>query len=202
MEPDQDLATILIPDISGFTEFSTSTELEHGALIINELLNVIVESNSCEFKVGEVEGDAVLFYKPGEAIPRKVLVEQCIEMFRNFHRKVDSMVKVIDCPCGTCQTAGILSLKFVAHRGRIKEINVANFVKATGKDMIVAHRLLKNSIASKEYILFTKNSVDSKQDAGENTLQWNESQEEYESIGKIEFQYALLGDLRNEVRPL
>jgi len=41
-------ATILIPDISGFTEFITSTELEHGAHTINLLIDSIVKEVPAE----------------------------------------------------------------------------------------------------------------------------------------------------------
>ena len=53
-------ATILIPDISGYTEFLTKTELVHSSHIINELLEAILAANSGEFVLSEVEGDALL----------------------------------------------------------------------------------------------------------------------------------------------
>lgn len=56
-------ATILIPDISGYTEFLTKTELVHSAHIINELLDAILAPNSGEFELSEVEGDALLLYR-------------------------------------------------------------------------------------------------------------------------------------------
>ena len=56
-------ATILIPDISGYTEFLTQTEIKHSSHIINELLEGIIASNRLGFHLSEVEGDAILFYK-------------------------------------------------------------------------------------------------------------------------------------------
>ena len=53
-------ATILIPDISGYTEFLTKTELVHSSHIINELLEAILAANGNEFVLSEVEGDAIL----------------------------------------------------------------------------------------------------------------------------------------------
>lgn len=41
-------ATIVIPDISGYTEFLIKTELEHNSHIMKELLEIIVDSNSVE----------------------------------------------------------------------------------------------------------------------------------------------------------
>ena len=36
-----DYATILIPDISGYTEFLSKTELDHSSHIISELLELL-----------------------------------------------------------------------------------------------------------------------------------------------------------------
>jgi len=55
-----DYATILIPDISGYTEFLSKTELDHSSHIINELLELLVESNQADFRLSEIEGDALL----------------------------------------------------------------------------------------------------------------------------------------------
>ena len=57
-------ATILIPDINGFTEFMTTTELEHGSHAINILLNAIINAVGDEYEVSEIEGDAILKKRP------------------------------------------------------------------------------------------------------------------------------------------
>lgn len=151
-EPMAESATILIPDISGFTEFTRATEIEHSAHIISELLALIVESNDTGFTLAEIEGDAVLFYRKGNPLDRKTLLDQCLRIFRNFHQRLMVIERDTVCQCGACQTASGLTLKFIVHLGDIKEIKVAHFIKATGIDMIVAHRLLKNDISSNEYI--------------------------------------------------
>ena len=143
-------AIILIPDISGFTGFTRATEIDHAAHIITELLELIVASNETDFTLAEIEGDAVLFYRKGEPLRREQLVDQCLRMFANFHRRLRVIERDTVCQCGACQTASNLTLKFIAHFGYIKEIKVAQFVKATGIDMIVAHRLLKNDIDANE----------------------------------------------------
>src|SRR6266404_2775774 len=57
---------IFMPDISGFTRFVNSVELEHSRHIIAELLGLLIESNPMQLKISEVEGDAILFYSLGE----------------------------------------------------------------------------------------------------------------------------------------
>ena len=59
-------ALILIPDISGFTEYMSNSDLIHCRYIIAELLEVILNSNTLGLSVSELEGDAVLFYKFGK----------------------------------------------------------------------------------------------------------------------------------------
>ena len=147
-----DQAIVLIPDISGFTHFTKTTEIDHAAHIIAELLELLVESNDNNFTLAEIEGDAVLFYRIGEPLRREQLVEQCLTMFSNFHRRLMVIERDTVCQCSACQTTSNLTLKFIAHFGYLKEIKVAHFVKATGVDMIVAHRLLKKRSAPESVI--------------------------------------------------
>ncbi len=115
-------ATILIPDISGFTDFLTQTEIKHSSHIINELLEGIIQSNNLGLHLSEVEGDAVLFYKKGRAIPKSALVEQCSAMYQHFHTQLKIIERDSICRCGACSSASNLTLKFIAHFGNIQEI--------------------------------------------------------------------------------
>jgi hypothetical protein len=195
-------AMILIPDISGFTDFSSSTEIDHSAHIINELLELIVESNQTAFTLAEIEGDAVLFYRKGAPLERRQLVDQCLSMFANFHGRLKVIEQDTVCQCGACQSATNLTLKFVAHFGQIKEIRVARFVKATGTDMIVAHRLLKNDVDSDEYMLMTaacRDAVGS--DGAHPMLTWKTSSHTYDAIGKVDYEFATLTDYKAGIPP-
>jgi hypothetical protein len=193
-------ATIFIPDISGFTEFTSKTELDHSSHIINELLELIVRSNALEFTLAEIEGDAVLFYRKGEPLPKKSLVEQCLTMFKSFHTQLKMIERDTICQCGACQTATNLTLKFIIHFGEVKEIKVAQFTKATGIDMIVAHRLLKNSLPSHEYILISAPYLHKLADQTATAdLLWQKSQEAYAAIGNVEFEYAELSALKEQI---
>src|SRR5215510_11814058 len=122
-------ATILISDISGYTDFITRTELEHSSQIINDLLETIVQSVSHDFVVSEIEGDAVLLYKKGSPPVKKDIIEQCVKTFSAFHSAIREEHANSLCQCGACQGVLNLTLKFVVHFGNIAEINVARFVK-------------------------------------------------------------------------
>jgi Protein of unknown function (DUF2652) len=196
-------ATIIIPDISGYTEFLTKTELEHSSHIINELLELLVDSNNIELTLAEVEGDALLFYRKGKPIELEALIRQAIAMFENFHKQLRIIERDSICPCGACQTVSDLGLKFITHYGTIKELMVSRFTKASGVDMVVAHRLLKNRINSNEYILVTQGYLDNLSDYQfPSSLTWQHSSEEYPAIGRIEYKYALLEDIKNRIPPV
>ena len=193
-------ATILIPDISGYTEFLTQTELVHSSHIVNELFEAILAANESEFELSEVEGDALLLYRKGKPIEADALVRLCLSMFERFHKQVKLIERDAVCQCGACQTATNLSLKFIAHHGVVQEIKVRQFTKCAGIDMIVAHRLLKNRIASNEYILATSACLDSsKIQLPEGALAWERSSDEYPAIGTIHYEYAPLAAVRRGI---
>lgn len=193
-------ATILIPDISGFTEFMTTTELEHSSHAINFLIDAIVKAVEDEYEVSEIEGDAVLLIKKGPAPSKKEIVDICLKIFNSFHFQRKWMQLHTICPCGACQAIINLTLKFVAHHGPVAEIKVGRFVKQSGTDMIVAHRLLKNSIDNKEYVLITEKLSQQAADTGEPVeIEWLSASEEYASIGKVDYRFALLNEARKKV---
>jgi hypothetical protein len=196
-------ATILIPDISGYTEFLTKTELVHSSHIINELLEAILAANSGEFVLSEVEGDALLLYRKGKPVEADALVRQCVGMFESFHKQLKIIERDSVCQCGACQTASNLTLKFVAHHGTVQEIKVLQFTKCSGLDMVIAHRLMKNRVPSDEYILATSSCFDFpslKQPPG--ALAWQRSSDEYPAIGNVEYQYAPLDGVKKAIPDL
>lgn len=139
---------ILIPDITGFTKFVSSTDVITGRNITYELLATIVEANNLELKISEVEGDAILFYKYGTPPSVRELLKQFERMQAAFDNKVREINRRFDFQLE-------LSLKMIAHYGSIAEYNIGGFAKLYGESIIIAHRLLKNSIPVHCYALFT-----------------------------------------------
>ena len=192
-------ATILIPDISGFTEFMTNTELTHGTHAIDILMNAMLKAIEDEYEVSEIEGDAVLLIKKGPAPSPKEIQETCLKIFNAFHFQRKWLQQHAICPCGACLSINDLTLKFVAHHGQIAETKIGRFVKQSGPEMIVAHRLLKNSIDNNEYMLITEKLLQHSTDSPDiEGLEWSNSSEEYPSIGKIDYRFALLNEARKK----
>ena len=147
---------LFIPDISGFTKFVQTTEVEHSQHVIAELLEVLINANTQELELAEIEGDALFFYKEGEITSQERLLAQIETMFTAFYGHLKLLEKNRICPCNACATAHNLQLKIVAHAGEIRFLQVQGNRKPFGTQVIEAHRLLKNSIASENYTLISK----------------------------------------------
>ena len=193
---------LFIPDISGFSRFVSQTEIEHSRLIIQELLEILINANQMGLEVSEVEGDAILFYRFGASPNLEEVYKQVERMFCAFHRHLLAYDHRRYCYCTACNAAIDLTLKVITHYGEFVGYSVKNFHKLLGKDVIVAHQLLKNDIALHEYWLVTP-SVAGRNSAPAGFAQWmawNSSAIQTES-GAIPFHYTQIGQLKNELVP-
>ena len=87
----------------------------------------------------------------------------------------------------------------ISHYGEFTSYNVRNFSKLIGKDIIVAHQLLKNDIDNHEYWLVTKNLAPEKPKAHlAKWMKWDSLSKQTE-IGEVVFHYAQLSPLKNEL---
>ncbi len=189
---------IFIPDISGFTQFVTSVELKHSQHIIHELLEIIFDANQMELEVSEVEGDAILFYKMGETPDLFVTYKQVEKMFLSFHKQLERYESQRTCHCNACISAIHLSLKIITHYGNFTQYRIKNFLTLIGKDIIIAHQLLKNDIPKHEYWLIT-NEMSGGNVPEEFTplIKWDKGSKQInkEEIG---FHFAQLGHLKSK----
>ncbi len=151
-----DHGLIVLGDVSGYTEFIATTELEHSREILAELLGTICECAPGNLNVAQLEGDAV-FWLCDE--PNVGLVDCLKEKFVEFHRRLRFMTFATTCPCRACASIGALTLKFVVHRGSYVRQRVAGSDHFVGSDIVLAHRLLKNKVPSREYILLTESAL-------------------------------------------
>lgn len=191
---------LFIPDISGFTRFINETEIDHSRLIIQELLELLINANQVGLEVSEIEGDAILFYKFGEAPRLDELYRQVEKMFCDFHRQLMAYDYRRFCQCKACTSAINLTLKVITHYGEFTAYNVKNFQKLIGKDIIVAHQLLKNDIDQHEYWLVTDKLLQNDPPGFAEWMQWNSSAKLTDN-GEILFRYTQLSPLKNEVHP-
>jgi hypothetical protein len=193
---------LFIPDISGFTKFVSNTDINHSQHIIQELLEEIIDANEIGLEVSEIEGDAVLFFRTGIAPTAAELLAQVQRMYTKFHAHLAKYETHRICHCGACSSANNLSLKFVVHYGEIAQKEVKNFQKLFGKDLIVAHRLMKNEVPHQEYVLFTHDLLNACSAWVEmEAAAWTETQKgsgAYD-FGTVDYCYLTLEELQKHI---
>lgn len=141
---------VMIPDISGFTDFVINTNMTIGKYITENLLKSIIDSNNLSLEVSEIEGDAVLFYKYHKIPSFDDTIAQIVEMYNNFKEEVArlSIVLAMEIP---------LSLKIIVHYGAFIQYKIGRFEKLYGAPVVEAHKMLKNHIAKfPPYALFSE----------------------------------------------
>lgn len=139
---------VFIPDISGFTELVRSTDLVTGRIITSELLSVIIRHNTLDMDIAEIEGDAVFFFKWSSIPSVDALYEQFEVMKSAFDAKIRELQTRYGLELG-------LHLKAVAHYGEMTGFSIEGFHKLYGEVVVEAHRLLKNAVPARSYLLVT-----------------------------------------------
>ena len=84
---------ILIPDISGYTEFVYSAELNHAQRIVSVLLESMINTREIDLELCEIEGDALLCFLHGDPPPFKRIRDQIYGWHRAFHSTLDQLNK-------------------------------------------------------------------------------------------------------------
>jgi len=151
-------ALYFMPDISGFTRFVEQTEIEHSLHIIQELFDLLIQENTLDFNLIEVEGDALFFYdqKP-HSFPS--VERQVNAMLKAFHTHIARYEHLRICNCGACMSAINLKIKFILHVGDLHFISVQGKKKPYGHDVNLIHRLLKNEVPLNQYLLLSEKAL-------------------------------------------
>jgi hypothetical protein len=157
-------AVLLIADISGYTRFMTKTRmsLAHAQVIITELMKALIDEVKLPLQIAEVEGDAVFVIgleEQGDHSWERVCFatsQKIFQFFEVFRRRLQEILSSNMCRCSACDGADRLKLKMVLHVGKVVFFSVDPFYKPSGPDVILAHKLLKNSISLDEYLLMTE----------------------------------------------
>lgn len=154
-------AFMLIADIGGYTRFMKMhrTSLAHAHDIIARLMETVIDAASKQLTLAKLEGDAAFFYtgygNSSEA-DLSFLSEQVARIYRAFHARIKKMCAANMCECEACMQAGNLKIKFAGHFGECAVHKVKRFTELAGVDVILVHRLLKNTVPVPEYLLMTE----------------------------------------------
>lgn len=199
MNGEQNEGLLLLPDITGYTEFLNSVEISHSEEVIRKLLEFLIESNQLGLELLEIEGDALFFYKPGEPPSIGSLVEQINKWVDGFHSLIKAMAGEASCHCGACGAVSKLSLKVVGHYGEFRTHIIGDNTKLFGRDVVLAHRLLKNSVEKKEYLLLSWELL--KRMGGHDSHGFSEHRESYDHFGEVPLGVLELTPRRGDFPP-
>jgi hypothetical protein len=191
MEPRVERLLLILADISGYTKFMLASQvaLIHGQQVITALIESILAEVEIPLEVKEIQGDAVFLYavrpRDDEAW-QEVTAEIGRKLLRFF--EVFSAVLVAEsesslCRCAVCNHLHELKLKIIVHSGDALFHSIDDVADVSGVDVILAHRLLKNSVDSDEYILMTESAYRDLRFPSE--LEIHKSSEEYEGFGSV-----------------
>jgi hypothetical protein len=193
-------ALLFIPDISGFTRFIETSASPLAPFLIADLLEILIEANTLDMEVSEIQGDAILFYRLGPPPPVHELVAQCRSIFLDFQNYLRLVERDNASELGAALRAHDLTLKIVVHYGRVNVAQIRQFTKLMGRDVIVVHRLLKNNITGSEYLLLSEGYLKTQTLTDLNrSFTWTRllgGKTTYEYIGDVNYRYAYLTPLR------
>jgi hypothetical protein len=162
---DQLQGFVLIADISGYTAYLNESELEHAKGTLTELLELMIEHTRPPLVINRLEGDAVISYGIESDFPSgQAFVESIEDTYVAFRKAIELMVLNNTCQCNACANVSSLDLKFFVHYGSFLLQRLGDSDELLGSDIIVIHRLLKNTVVAdtgiSAYCLYTEPALE------------------------------------------
>src|SRR3954447_17035063 len=186
MNPESSI--LLIADISGYTSYLAGVELDHAQDILADLMRTVVTSLRPTFRLAKLEGDAAFTIAPADKVDGSLLLDTIERCYFGFRRRRRDVRQATSCECNACVRIPDLNLKFVAHTGPVARQKMMGLEELVGADVIVVHRLLKNTVVESTgvaaYALFSQACMDA---AGVEpaALGMARHVESYEYIGEV-----------------
>jgi len=179
---------LLIADISGYTSYLAGVELDHAQDILADLVSTVVTALRPTFRLAKLEGDAAFMQAPAGKLDGSLLLDTIERCYFGFRRRRRDVRQATSCECNACVRIPDLNLKFVVHVGDVIRQKVFGLEELVGADVIVVHRLLKNSVVEstgiEAYALFSQACVDA-MGLGPEALGMRRHDETYEHIGTV-----------------
>jgi hypothetical protein len=182
---------LILADISGYTRYMTANvrTLSHSHTIIAELIQAIASAVEIPMELVELEGDAIFLFCRKQRDPaiwkqqRELICRKLMQFFQLFRARLLELRRSNVCTCHACAHIDQLSLKVLVHSGEALVHRVLQFNKLSGVDVILIHRLLKNSVGRPEYLLLTDAAYHDLQFSA--AIRFEPGAEQYEHLGSI-----------------
>ena len=156
-------ALLVIADIGGYTRFMRlhRMSLAHAQENTIKLLEAVIDA-APRLELSGLEGDAAFLYvtEPDAEEVSRSLEVLATGMHRAFHEEQARLAALNVCLCDACNQIGRLSVKIVAPLGDVVEQTVRGHTTLGGIDVILVHRMLKNSVPVPEYVLMTEAALE------------------------------------------
>jgi len=190
-QPREQPLVLILADISGYTRFMLENQQSavHGQQCVTFLIETLLREVDIPLRLQEIEGDAVFLYAArdgDDAAWREALAQVRAKLPRFFAAFIEGLsvpAEATPCGCAVCRDAGNLKLKLIVHSGHAVFHSIRGRPMVSGADVILAHRLLKNSVTGSEYLLMTEAAY---RDLGrEMDGEFEPGEERYEDFGAV-----------------
>ena len=194
---------LLIADIGGYTEYMHShrTLLGHAEAATRRLLKKVVDAAS-DFDLIEIEGDAAFLSREADALDGDAMLAAVTDAVGAMHRAFHVERRLVElnlCPCDSCSQTSGLKLKFVAHVGEVATQTIRDRRKLVGIDVILVHRLLKNTVQASEYVLLSEELY---QNGGKAFDPVQQVDQDLEGIGRVRTYFAEIDSVAGPLAPM
>lgn len=140
---------LVIGDITGYSRYVAGVELEHSQDVLADLMNVLAAQMRGLLHLAKLEGDAVFCYEHGGEADGGTLLAMIQAAYIAFARRLQTIDRHTTCACEACRLIPTLNLKVLVHHGSFVIHEVAGSRELMGRDVILVHRLLKNSVTQR-----------------------------------------------------
>jgi Protein of unknown function (DUF2652)/Polyketide cyclase / dehydrase and lipid transport len=155
---------LVLADLTGYTAYLSTSELEHAPAIAGDLLETIVGRLDPPLRLAKFEGDAAFLSIEDGRADGSLILDAVEASYLAFRRRLRSIDQATTCDCNSCRMAPRLDLKLFVHHGSYVRNRIAGRDELAGSDVILVHRLLKGAGAAEArshgFALFTAAAVD------------------------------------------
>ena len=109
-------------------------------------MDTVVRCLRPPFQLAKFEGDAAFFYAVGDRFDGSLLQDAIESAYFAFRKRLRNIEQATSCECKACHGMQQLDLKFVVHHGEFIRQRMAGRDELAGRDVILVHRLLKNTV--------------------------------------------------------
>lgn len=184
-----DRGCLVLADISGYTAYLAASELDHAQDVLADLAEVVVNSLGAVLQVSKLEGDAVLAYVLEGAYAPATVLDALEHTYSAFRSRLRDISYATSCTCKACALMPTLDLKLFIHDGSFVRRTVGEGEELIGMDVILVHRLLKNSVEDefgfRGYLLLTQACAEAL-DLDPDALGLSSHLERYDDVGDVD----------------